>query len=322
MSTEKKKMIGIDVSSTDLCLSFLDAKKQEISKVLKNEIRDIERYLRKLNPEEYGLVVESTGSYSSRVVYLGVEQGFDVYVVNPLSIKRFAEMHNLISKTDEQDSRLIRKFGEMMNLKAYEPKSEELNYMEQEMNLWEDLEEEKRRFNNKIKALEYHAKVSPATKKQYLEIIEHLEAEIKKVLERLPKISGQDLKASIKLLSSIKGIGNKTAMLLLTATNGFKNFENAKALTKYFGVAPRLYHSGKKKMTLGKCRTSKNFVRSKLYVCSWSAIRSNKACKDLYERLLAKGKAKKAALIAVCGKLLRQAFGVIKNQTPYQPIWS
>ena len=39
------------------------------------------------------------------------------------------------------------------------------------------------------------------------------------------------------------------------------------------------------------------------------------ACKQLYERLVAKGKNKKLALIAVCNKLLKQVFGVVKNQT-------
>jgi len=37
----------------------------------------------------------------------------------------------------------------------------------------------------------------------------------------------------------------------------------------------------------------------------------------LYERLLSRGKSKKAALVAVAAKLLRQAFGVLKSGTPF-----
>ncbi len=55
-----------------------------------------------------------------------------------------------------------------------------------------------------------------------------------------------------------------------------------------------------------------------LYICSWSAKRCNKACRELYERLIAKGKAKKLALIAVANKLLKQAFAIAKQQTKYQ----
>ncbi|MDF3078928.1 MAG: hypothetical protein K0S09_2817 [Sphingobacteriaceae bacterium] len=59
-------------------------------------------------------------------------------------------------------------------------------------------------------------------------------------------------------------------------------------------------------------------IRAMLYVCAWSAKRCNKACKELYERLVAKGKAKRQALIAVANKLLKQAFAVASSHSPYQ----
>jgi hypothetical protein len=48
-----------------------------------------------------------------------------------------------------------------------------------------------------------------------------------------------------------------------------------------------------------------------------SAIRFNKYCRELYKRLVSKGKAKKLALVAVAHKLLRQAYGVLKNIRPF-----
>ena len=50
-----------------------------------------------------------------------------------------------------------------------------------------------------------------------------------------------------------------------------------------------------------------------------NAKRNNIACKELYERLIAEGKSGKLALIAVCNKLLRRVFAVVKNNTTYQP---
>jgi hypothetical protein len=55
-----------------------------------------------------------------------------------------------------------------------------------------------------------------------------------------------------------------------------------------------------------------------LYVCAWSAKRCNKSCKELYDRLIEKGKSKKLALIAVVNKLLKQAFGILKSGEKYQ----
>ncbi|WP_336688743.1 MULTISPECIES: hypothetical protein [unclassified Chryseobacterium] len=65
-----------------------------------------------------------------------------------------------------------------------------------------------------------------------------------------------------------------------------------------------MYHSGNKKITIGKCRTSKGFVRSILYVCSSNAISFNAQCKALFERILEKGKCKKNSL----NRCLQQTF--------------
>ena len=54
-----------------------------------------------------------------------------------------------------------------------------------------------------------------------------------------------------------------------------------------------------------------------LYMCVLSASRTNKACRELYERLLANGKQKKVALIALANKLLRQIFAVVKSGLDY-----
>ena len=54
-------------------------------------------------------------------------------------------------------------------------------------------------------------------------------------------------------------------------------------------------------------------------MCALNAKATNAACKQLYDRLVAKGKNKKLAIIAVFNKLLKQVFAVVKNNTLYQP---
>lgn len=48
-----------------------------------------------------------------------------------------------------------------------------------------------------------------------------------------------------------------------------------------------------------------------------NAYKYNRACKNLFDRIEAKGKSKKLALLAVCNKLLKQAFSIVKNRIPY-----
>jgi transposase len=57
-------------------------------------------------------------------------------------------------------------------------------------------------------------------------------------------------------------------------------------------------------------------------MCSFSAKKTDVACADLFDRLVAKGKNKKLALIAVCNKLLKQAFAIVKLSIPYQANFS
>jgi len=52
-------------------------------------------------------------------------------------------------------------------------------------------------------------------------------------------------------------------------------------------------------------------------MCSLNAKKTNAQCKALFDRLAEKGKNKKAAVIAVCNKLLKIVFGVVKNKTMY-----
>ena len=54
-------------------------------------------------------------------------------------------------------------------------------------------------------------------------------------------------------------------------------------------------------------------LRTALFQSALSAIKCNPACTELYERLIARGKHKKAARIAVARKLLMQAGSVMRH---------
>ena len=58
-------------------------------------------------------------------------------------------------------------------------------------------------------------------------------------------------------------------------------------------------------------------LRNLLFLCAFSACKHNKACKELYDRIVSKGKSKKLALIAVSNKLLKQAFAIAKSGLVY-----
>lgn len=108
-------------------------------------------------------------------------------------------------------------------------------------------------------------------------------------------------------------------MLLLFA-GGFRSVNNYRQLIAKAGLSLREYTSGTS--IRGKVKITKmggGLIRSKLFMCSFSAKKSNAAYQALYERLVAKGKNGKLALIAVCNKLLKQAFAIVKSGIPFRP---
>ena len=110
----------------------------------------------------------------------------------------------------------------------------------------------------------------------------------------------------------------KTALFLIVVTDGFKKFETASQLCSYVGITPTIRESGSS--VRGRSRISKvgnKKLRNLLFLASFSACKYNKTCKALFDRIVAKGKSKKLALIAVANKLLKQAFAIAKSGLPY-----
>ncbi|MET6990811.1 transposase [Sediminicola arcticus] len=134
-------------------------------------------------------------------------------------------------------------------------------------------------------------------------------------MEELVRANEQDLYSR---LNTIPGIGKKTAMILIVYNNGFRDFESAAQVCSFFGLAPNERSSGSS--TRGKSRISKigdPLLRNHLFLCSFTTCIHNPQCKALFDRIVIKGKSKKLALIAVCNKLIKQAYGISKSGLNY-----
>ena len=162
-------------------------------------------------------------------------------------------------------------------------------------------------------------------KKSAVELIQNLKLQVQNLTQEIKKIELQLIEfikqydsSLLTNLKSIKGIGVRTALVLIITTKGFENFESAKQLASYFGIAPTEKVSGTSVNGSRKISKMGNpLVRKKLFMCSLQASRFNKSCSQLYHRLLNKGKSKKLALIAVSNKLLKIAFAIAKSGLPY-----
>lgn len=277
--------------------------------------------LSKKVPSVSHCVLEATGPYHLKLSTWLHAQGYAVSVVNPLVIKRFTQMRLVRTKTDKADAQMIAAYAQTERPPLWQPPAKYMLQLKQMETTIEKSVGNRTALSNQLEAFEATGMVDPSVRSLLKKSIEQINKVIQVLEKRMEEIIENEHNAMMKNLTSIPGVGKKTAIALIVATGGFTRFDSHKKLSAYLGLCPRIYESGSSVKGKARiCKLGMSRIRAMLYLCSWSAMKSNKACKELFDRLLEKGKAKKLALIAVANKLLRQAFAIAKNGVQYQPI--
>jgi len=259
-------------------------------------------------------VMEATGYYHYQLAYFLLESGIKVSVENPLAVKRFIQMKLSKIKTDKSDSKLICEYAKNVELKLWQGNSKVQTECLQMTRLLAVYTKQSTMLKNKIHGETVLGNPSKAVVGSLKRSLRHVQKELKMLEDKLVVLVKQEYRDLLTRVRTIPGIGNKTAVMLLVLTDGFDRFRSGSELCSYAGLTPVIRKSGSS--VNGRARISKignQKLRNLLFMCSFNACKHNKACREIYERLVAKGKSKKLALIAVCNKLLKQAFAIAKS---------
>jgi len=313
-----KKFIGIDISKATFSVALpLSSGEYEV-KEFANDGEGIDSFLPLLD-EQAHCVMEATGSYSMLLSYILSEQGHGVSVINPRQAAYFAQMLLRVTKTDRMDAVLLAKYGQHMQPAIFQPNSKIMLHLKQKRALLRQLKKQKMALVCLQEAHAHQPTQDEDTQSTMQNMVKAIEEHQGQVEQSLYQTTQQAYSELMQLITSVKGIGKAIATGLIVTTAGFTRFDNAKQLAKFIGICPTHYQSGssvKGKSTIA--RRGDPHLRSLLYMATLSAIKHNKACKELYERLKAAGKASKVALIAVANKLIRQIFALVTSNTMYQ----
>jgi len=264
------------------------------------------------------IVMEATGYYHYRLAQFLHKKKQIVSVVNPLSVKRFIQMKLAKVKTDKSDAKAICEYGIINEVPLYNALTEVQSECLQLFRLMDSFIKKRTATKNKLHGEEVLGIPSNWVYRSLKRDRKHLDKELLGIENQLLSLVRKDQQAQLTLLQSIPGIGLKTALFLIVVTDGFKKFETASQLCSYVGITPTIRESGSS--VRGRSRISKvgnRKLRNLLFLCSFNACKYNKACREIYERIVNKGKSKKLALIAVSNKLLRQAFAIAKSGNSY-----
>ncbi len=308
--------IGIDVSKDSFVAAYPE-KSGFTTKTFKNTSSGVHLFIQSL-PAECHCVMEATGNYSMLLLYLLQQANVAVSMENPQKIKHFARAMLSTTKTDEIDAKLIAMYGEKMEPSPYKIPSETIILLKQKRTVLRQLKKQLTMMKNLQHSLSILPKQDSTAKVATEQTIKFLNKQISKLEDEITHLSNKEFKRQMDLLTSIKGIGENIASALIMATGGFTYFSSAKQISRFLGLCPTYQQSGTSVNFKGHInRNGDTHLRSQLYVIAFSSIRFNAACRETYERLRARGKSGKVAIIAVANKLIRQAFAVVTNNRPY-----
>lgn len=311
--------IGIDVSCLTLDINKLD---QDVDghKVLSNSTEPISDWITGLPPNAH-CVFEATGIYSHRLEYLLSEKQIPFTKVNPIRVKGYKMAQGSLNKSDAHDARHIRMFAQAFKVQPSRAVDGEQIKKNRYLHALSDLKKQLQNIDNQIHVIQNEAFLIQDLLYTYQQLKLTIEERILDIEQQLNSTKTQAEDQLIELLTSIPGIGLKSAKAMINAVVSFEFFDTDKQLVKYFGVAPVTASSGTSvKRTFGICNTAVPQVRTTLYMAATSAIKYNPACKELHLKLRQKGKPKKVARIAVVHKLIRQAFAIVKSGKKFDPL--
>ena len=308
--------IGIDVSKDSFVAAY-PTKSGYTTKTFKNIANGVRQFINSL-PEDCHCVMEATGNYSMLLLYLLQQANITVSMENPQKIKHFARAMLSTTKTDDIDAKLIALYGEKMEPVPYKIPSECIMLLKQKRTVLRQLKKQLTMLLNLQHSLSVLPKQDPTAKVATEKTIKFLRKQISKLEDEITHLSNKEFKRQMDLLTSIRGIGKTLASALIVATGGFAYFSNSKQISRFLGLCPTYQQSGTSINVKGHInRNGDTYLRSQLYIAAVSSIKFNAACKETFERLKAKGKSGKVAVIAVANKLIRQAFAVVANNRPY-----
>lgn len=314
-------VLGIDVSQKELVVRFQNEGQEFREGTFVNQskgFKKLKKWLKPVNPADIRVCMEATNVYWEEIAEYLHQEGLQVSVVNPMRIKGFAQSQLKRNKTDKVDAQVIAKFCQVNpDLALWTPPTPQQKKLRALVRHREALVKSRTQQSNRLKTVR-QGEVVLSLKA----VIAVLDEQIEQASDQIKELIDQDpdLKQECDWLRSIKGIGQKTAELILAEMYDLADYDSARSAAADAGLTPAHHVSGssvRRKPRLSK--VGKTAVRGALFFPALSAIRHNPIVRDLAERLERRGKHRMVIIGAAMRKLLHLAFGVLKNRTPFDP---
>ena len=324
MSKNKMNQVGIDVSAETLVVELRlgstgDYKQGEFDNTPEGH-RKLEKWITK-DGAKAKVCMEATGVYHLKLAMLfSQSKKIELMVVNPKAMKNFSTALLKRAKTDKVDAYVILEYVIRMDFVEWVKPSEKVQELQALVHRVNNLVNERAREKTRLKTNAFRGKGWKLIEKDINGHIVQLTKRIKALEAKIVELISKDQQYQEKqdILKSIKGIGDTSSVQILAQLLLMPVELTPAQMVAYAGLDPKPIESGKSVSKLRKISKAGNkYLRASLFMPAMSAIQHQDNIKAYYEMLLAKGKQKLQAIIAVMRKLLQCICGMLKNKTQW-----
>jgi transposase len=330
MKKAVKQVAGIDVAQKELVVTLgrmFDDFSIELFgyKVFKNNEKGIlalVEWTKKLTDNEVKVryVMEATGVYHQKFAYYLDENKYEVSIILPNKISNYMRTLELKTVTDKSCSQAIAQFGLERKLDNWTKPSNVYKELQQLTRERDQIVQERSIVKNQIHAENVEAEPNLKSLERMtlrIKFLNSQEKEIKHDIARIVK-ENPNLERIISRVTSIPGVGELTAVIVLAETNGFELIRNKSQLVSYAGLDVKEKQSGTS--VKGKPRISKKGnrnLRKAMHLPALTAVKWDDNFRDIYARLVSKHGIKMKAVVAIQRKILELIYVLFKNETNY-----
>jgi transposase len=305
-------VVGIDVSKDWLDVAVRPTGESFAFKRTAAGIEDLVERLKDLSPAL--VAIEATGGFEAVVAAALAGAGLPVVVVNPAQVRAFAVALGKRAKTDPIDAAVIAHFAEATKPQLRQLPDEKTRFLA-------DLIARRRQIVEMLAAESQRAR--RISDHRLTRSITRLRKALEEELAELERLIADHMRRSTvwvekeKLLASVPGVGKTIARTLIAELPELGSLDR-RQIAALVGLAPWTRQSGqwRGKSFIGGGRKT---VRSALFVGAMVAARYNPQLKQFRDKLVAAGKPKLLALVAVARKLITILNAILRDRRPWHP---
>jgi len=293
--TPEATYVGLDIAKDRLDYTVDGTRCDHVP----NTARGHERLLAALRPRRgVRVICEATGGYERAIVAVLLLAKLEVCVVNPGRVRAVAHAEGLLAKTDRLDAQLLRRFGQQVQPRLHAP-------MDPAAITLRELLDYRRQVSDQLVAVRNRLELAGPVLRVRLDAQVVFLAQELSETDRLIQAHidhDETLRRKAARLRELQGAGPVLTATLLAYVPELGAIDSPQ-LSALVGVAPFARDSGRSQRAR-HVRGGRGVVRHVLYMAAVAATQHNPVLRAFYARLVAAGKPKLVALIAVMRKML------------------